>query len=325
LKTLARILSGSRLYRLDNPNSDFDEKSIHLPDVKDCLLMRAARNIQRKEGEGAEKREYESFALTEFLALAARGEDVAITMLHCKREDMFETSPIWDKLWVNARRFYTKKMAGSAGFAKSQAAKYALRADRMDAVLKVIAALEIARDKGVAKLYQCWDDLPDGDHIVRTTSENNRDGVDKRIYEVAGKGLPATIAPQYGLDILCKLRDSYGERVKAARSLSGQDCKAMSHSFRVGYQLLHLFQDGTFSFPLLESDFIRAVKEGRANYVEDKLDEKLNDLIGQVEALSAASSFPDKVDQNWLDQIVLDAYAEEEQIAWFNRAASAKS
>ena len=319
LKTLITVLAGSKLYGLDGPDSDTDYKSVHLPDPRDCVLLRPCRNSQSKSGKGADKKEHESFALQEFLKLAANGEDIVITMLRAKL-DQFQYpesdgpacqaiySQLWEGLHRDRRRFYTKHMRGAVGYAKSQCAKYGLRADRMETVEKVITALCAARDKGVGRLYQCWDDLPDGEHIVRTVSENNRDGVDKRIYEVAGKGLPATITPAYACDIMMKLRDGYGDRVRAAKAMNGKDLKALSHSFRVGYQLFHLYNEGSFSFPLPESDFIKDVKFGRLNYLDDNLDEKLNNLITQVEALAEASTLPEKVDSKWLDSIVLDAY-----------------
>lgn len=308
IDVLAKVLHGSKLYRLDTPASDTDVKAIHLPSIADCALLRATRNTQHKEGSGAAKQESESFALQEFLKLAANGEDVAITMLHCQPEDVYIDSPLWDRLRAARARFYTRRMRGSLGFATSQSVKYGLRADRMDAVVRVIAALEKARDAGVGRLHQCWDDLPDGEHIRRTVPEHSRDAVDKRVYEVAGKGLPATITPTYALDILTRLRDAYGDRVRAARQMDGKDLKSLSHSFRVGYQLLHIYQDGGFSYPLPETAFIRDVKAGRLNYLDDRLDERLNDLIAQVERAAEQSQYPERVDQAWLDSIVLEAY-----------------
>jgi hypothetical protein len=42
--------------------------------------------------------------------------------------------------------------------------------------------------------------------------------------------------------------------------------------------------------------------------VGDKLDEKLDALITEVEKLSEASTYPESVDRKWLDEIVLSAY-----------------
>jgi hypothetical protein len=199
-------------------------------------------------------------------------------------------------------------MAGALGYAKSQAFKLGERGNRMAVIEKVLVALRAVHAKGVARLYQCWDDLPDGEHIVRTTSLGNRDAVDKRIYEVCGKGLPATVTPLYAIEVLERVHSGYGERVQAAKNMNGRDWKALSHSFRVGYQLKHIYQDGDFTFPLPESDFIKDIKYGRLSYLDDKLGEKLDDLISEVERLAEASDYPEKVDQKFLDSIILSAY-----------------
>lgn len=307
--TLAKTLHGSRMYGLDNPKSDYDWKRIHLPEVRECLLLRAARNIGTKDESGPTKVESESFALQEFMALASRGEDVALCMLHAPESAVIESSPAFKVLRRECTRFYTKSMSGMCGYARGQAAKYGLRADRMETVERVIVILEGMIADGVAKLGQQWDRFPDLPHT--TKGENLLDrNADKRVYTVVGKGLTAPTSPAYALGILEHVRDSYGERVKTAKSMGGADMKAISHSFRVAYQLRALYTTGTFSFPLVESPFIRDVKEGRLNYVTDGLDSRLNDLITEVEELAAKSTFPEKVDQAWVDQFILDTYSE---------------
>lgn len=305
MKILAKVIHGSKLYGLDGPNSDTDIKLIHLPSKEDCLLMRPCRNQHTKTGD----HEAESFALQEWLKLAANGESIVLDMLHASDDKVLESSPIWDKIQAQRKSFYTKHMRGALGFARSMAAKYGLRADRMETVERVITVLASMQDAGVGRIGQQWDRLPDLPHTRRFENPADR-GTDKRMYEVAGKGLPATITPAYALDILIKVRDGYGERVRAARSMAGVELKALSHSLRVGYQLKHIYQAGGYTYPLPESDFIKDVKYGRLNYVDDKLDEKLNDLITEVEALSAASVYPDSVDTKWCDEFILEAYEE---------------
>ena len=306
MKTLAKTLHGSRLYGLENPKSDFDYKSIVLPSREDCFLFRAPRNVQSKEIINWVKVEYEGFALQEFLHLAARGEDVAITMLHTNDEAVLETSDVFQHLRANRSRFYTKKMAGMSGYCRGMAAKYALRADRMETVEKVYAFLSSIQATA-PRLADVWDELPNLPHATKGTNQTDR-GADKRIYEVAGKCLPATISPDYAMGIVKNLLDSYGERVREARNMGNADLKAISHSFRVGYQLKHLYEDGDFCFPLPENGFIRAVKEGKLNYVADKIDDTLNELISHVEELAVKSNYPEKVDRGWLDKIILDTY-----------------
>lgn len=305
MKILAKCIHGSYLYGLNGDTSDHDFKGIFLPDIKDCLLMQATKNETKKIVE--ENSEYENFALQVFLRLCQNSEDITIAMLHADDSKLLVDSDIFKYLRENRSRFYTKKMVGALGYAKNMALKYGFRADRMKSVEKVLAALKKAESLGVAKLHQCWDDLPTGEYIERGV-DSRSNHKDNRFYEVAGKKLQATVAVSYAVEIMQALYDGYGSRVKIAKNMNGQDMKAMSHSFRVGYQLYEIYKNGGFTYPLPQTDFIKGVKYGKFNFVDDNLDVKLNDLITEVENLSAVSNYPEKIKKEWLDSIVLSAY-----------------
>ena len=306
MNLICKVLHGSRLYGLENPESDYDFKTISLPTMKDCLLMKATK--QSFEGSDEENNiEQESFCLQRFLKLAQNSESIVIDMLHCSDHHLISSSEIFEDLRKNKTKFYTKRMVGALGYAKNMALKYGFRADRLDAAKKLHVILENAQSKGVSRLYQIWDDLPDGEHYYKGVDDRNRN-VDNRIFEVAGKKLQSTITIEYALEIVKKLLDSYGNRVKLASEMGGNDLKAFSHSFRVGYLLYHIYKDGTFSYPLPETQFIKDVKYGKLNYVSDKLDVKLNDLIVEVENLAKDSKYPNRVDNDFIEKIILKAY-----------------
>ena len=303
---LCKVTHGSRLYKMHSEASDYDEKGIYLSDKEELYLMRAAKNYQWKEEEL--NKETEIFALTEFLRHAARGEGYAIDMLHCGHEDIIESSNLWDYLRANKQRFYTKGMVGLLGYAKTQSVKYGLRAERLNAVRKVLEVLKVGEQKGVAKLFQLWDDLPrEQEHIVYGVDGRNNNK-DQRFIEIAGKKLGPTIAVTYAIPILEHLITSYGDRTTKAAELNEVDTKSFSHALRLGYELLHIYQDKGFSYPLPENDFLLAVKYRKLDYKVNKLDEILNELITKVEQLSKVSLYPEKVDQQWLDKIVLGEY-----------------
>lgn len=307
-KTIVKVVHGSRLYGLAGPSSDTDYKGIHLPSRDDCLLGSICRNSQQTEHTQNGKIEFESFALQEFIKLLVNSESVALDMLHSSDNDIIgECHPIWKELRSNRKLFYTKSMVGSLGYAKNMALKYGFRADRMAALEKVLIFLKSAQNKGVGKLYQCWDDLPTGEHIEFGNEERNNN-VDKRFYEVAGKKLQATIDINYALEIIESSYNRYGDRVKAAKEMNGSDLKAISHSFRVGYQLLHIYQDGGFSYPLPETEFLRDVKFGKLDIQNDKLDIMLNDLINKVEELSKNSNYYKRVPKEIYEDFILKAY-----------------
>lgn len=304
MQTIAKCLHGSKLYRLDGPDSDTDYKAIFMPELRDLVLMRAAKNETKKISESVE---YEGFALQSFLNLAANSEDVAITMLHTQKSDILIDSDIYEYLRQNRSKFYTKRMIGSLGYAKGQAAKFALRADRMKAVKNLIDLLKKAESSGVYKMSQIWEDLPQGEYCYKGVEETNRNE-DKRFFECAGKKVTATVKINYALEIFQNLYDKYGDRVKIAANLDGKDYKSISHAFRCAFQLKEIYTGGKFEYPLKETQFIKDVKFGKLSYLDNNLDNKLTELISEVETLAAESKFPEKVDKKWLDSIVLKAY-----------------
>lgn len=305
MKVICQVTHGSRLYGLAGPNSDYDYKSIHLPSAEDCLLMTATKTSNEKDEEA--NIEHESFSLQRFLRLAMNSESIVIDMLHCNPEHTVINSVTWDYLRSNKKKFYTKKMAGSLGYAKNMALKYGIRADRMQAAENVLKALTDAQNAGVSRLHQCWDSLPDGQHIYRGVDERNNNS-DNRYYEVSGKKLQATVMIEYAIEIISNLVNGYGARVTAAKELNGADLKAISHSFRVGYQLYHIYKNGGFSYPLPETEFLRDIKYGKLDFVADKLDQKLNDLVSEVEELAKTSAYPDTTPWAFVRSTILSCY-----------------
>ena len=161
MNILAKVIYGSKMYQLDNPDSDTDVKIIALPDLKDCLLMTGVKGGVQEDNNEIEE---ESFTLQRFLKVAKNSESIAIDLLHCSDNHILTTSSIFENLRKNKSKFYTKRMVGGLGYAKNMALKYGFRADRLNAAKELHKTLENAQSKGAGKLYQIWDELPIGEH-----------------------------------------------------------------------------------------------------------------------------------------------------------------
>lgn len=305
MKILCEILHGSRLYGLDHKDSDFDYKLIGLPDIRDCLLNEAPKNIIVKNE--ALKSTFETYSLTEFFKHAREGESYVMDMLHAPIINIIKSSELWNYIIKHRSRFYTKSMRGSVGYCKSQAGKYALKSERLNAAKKVVDFLKEKEKNGIVKVNGIWDELPDGEHTSRGINEKSRNE-DKRYYEVSGKKITPGISIDYAISIYENLINSFGERVKQAALLDEKDLKSICHSFRVGYQLRHIYKNGSLVYPMPETNFLRSIRFREFTISFEDLQFKLNDLITEVEELSIQSSLPDKVDKSWLDEIVLNAY-----------------
>ncbi len=308
---LVELLHGSRLYGIDGPGSDYDYKSIHLPDVDDCLMLQACKQSKTTVAgdQNTVKREYESFALQEFLRMASSGDAQALDLLHSEDRHIISMSPcgFWQGLRANRRQFHTKNMVSAVGFAKSMALKYGYRVERKMAFDKVLASIDAARAAGAIRLKDIWDDLPQGQHIEFGVEPTNRSD-DKRFIEVAGKKMQPNQTLEYAHDIMKDSSDRYGARVQAAEEMDGNDMKALCHSFRVAYQLRHIYVSGDFNHPIPEAPFVKDIKYGKVHYKNDNLAVRLDTLITEVEELAVKSSLPVRVNQQYVRKVILDEY-----------------
>lgn len=305
MNILGKVIHGSKLYGLDGPNSDTDYKQFYQPSLEDLILMKADKT-QRDEDE-QNNTELEGFAVQVFGKLLCNAEDIVIAMLHVPTDKIIIDTPFFKTLRDNKEKFYTKRMSGMCGYCRGQAAKYSLRADRMLAVGNVLEILNKGITEGKSRIYQIYDELPESKHCSKGIEERNNN-VDKRYFECAGKKVTATVALEYAKEIYQNLYDNYGDRVRIAASLESKDYKAISHSFRVAYQLKSIYTKGTYTYPLEETQLIKDIKYQNIKYLDGDLDVKLNELINEVEELAQKSNYPDKADRKWYNDLVLDLY-----------------
>jgi hypothetical protein len=108
--------------------------------------------------------------------------------------------------------------------------------------------------------------------------------------------------------MLKKFFENYGKRAHLAANNEGVDWKAVSHALRVGYQTRDIFMNGTFSYPLQQTDFLMEVKTGKLKYTY--VASVLDVMIEKLETLSKKSSLPEKPDtefwEEWLQGVTLN-------------------
>ena len=307
-KTLMRCQFGSHLYGTAGPESDTDYKGIFFPSARDVILQRVPKSLHNSTGSDRSKNtaadtDEEVYSLHYFLKLAAKGETVALDMLHCPDAALLETSDEWAFISANRRRFYTKSMKAYVGYAMKQAAKYGVKGSRLSDCERVVEFL--AGKEG--KIADIWEDLPSGEHI-RKYQELTATQLDNRMYEVCQRKVPATCSVSYARDVFRKFYENYGARARQAASNEGIDWKAISHAFRGGFQLKEIFLTGDLKYPLRDREFLKQVKAGRLHYQEDRVGEMLDELLGEVRELSEGSGLPEEVDRGFWDEFLLSLY-----------------
>lgn len=305
MNAIAKVLYGSHLYGTSTPESDLDYRYVYLPTLNDCLLNRVRHSFAATNEEDGHY-----FSLQEFLRLASEGQPIAIEMLYAPLG--VETHATWSYLCANAHRFHTKSMLQMVGFAVTMSQKYGTRIERLKNVEAALSVIDDGEaDLHDTRLIDIWHLLPESIHTVKTINDSCS-GAEKRVYQVCGREMQGLARLVHVRASLQSIIESYGERVRDAKD-GKTDWRSIHHAFRAGFQLREILDTGSLRFPLAESDWLREVKLGNVDFEDEGLDTQLEELIAEVSEKMAKSDLPEKVDQKWLDSIVLDAYAADAQ------------
>jgi nrdC.11 len=314
LNTIVRMKFGSVLYGTNSPASDTDIKGVFIPAAEDIILQRAPKTVQMHTGNPNSKNtsadvDYDMYSLHYYLQLLAEGQVVALDMLFAPDSMLEISTPVWDTVRRHREQLICKDTKAFVGYCRTQAAKYGVKGGRIatlravvDYLLEVIAF----RHHEDVRLGEIYDNLPTLEHTRRYI-----DPVSKRkIYEVCGRKFQDTCSIEEAWCCMKKILDNYGQRAFLAEKNEGIDWKAVSHAFRVCYEVLELLSTHRITFPLGQRDFIKAVKYGKFHYKNDYIGERLEELMNQVERVAAVTDLPAHADRRWIDEFVFNVYSE---------------
>ncbi len=299
------MIFGSHLYGTDTPESDTDYKGIFLPTKDEILLGKIPRHFGETTGNDKSKNtkedtDIELFSLHEFIKLACEGQTVALDMLHAPVDKWIDSTMIWTEIVDNREKFYTKNLKAFVGYARRQAAKYGIKGSRLDAAKDVLDIFEPIKDPTLGyRVEDVWEDLPINEHCHMM--EDSPNGVKQ--YHVCGRALQSreTISHAYGT--VEKFYSSYGARAKQASNNMGIDWKAVSHAVRAAYQVEELLTEGTITFPLRNSNYIKQIKCGELDY-RSEVGPHLDEIMEHVGELSKISTLPAKSDRKFWDNFI---------------------
>ncbi len=307
MNILYKGIFGSRLYETHGETSDYDYKGIFTPTIQECILGGYARNINIKTNDvknvknSAEDSDTELYALQEFIKLALQGQTVAIDILSSPKDKILISSPQWDILQSNKKRFYTKSMNSFLGYSRAIGLKYGQRAEKLNSFKDILSFLSLYNEDLL--ISDIWGSLPENQFYKKIVDDNGR-----RFFEINGKKMQEFASIKFVVELINIQISDYGKRVREAANNENFDFKGTSHAFRVAYELKQILETGDLVFPLQETEFIKQVKYGQLNFINDKLGEKLENLIDEVGDLIHSSNLPEKPDKKWADSFILACY-----------------
>lgn len=305
-KILVYMPFGSHLYGLQTPSSDRDFKGVFMPTKEEIYLNKIPQNIKISSGDDHKKNtaadvDAEIFSLHHFMKLACSGQTEAMDMLHGGIENFTQTSSVWSQLVLLRKLFYTSNMSAFVGYARKQAAKYGVKGSRLDSVQCATSILSCNSHYTIKQLWLC-DLLFKDDNSYIHIERDEFDNINNQLsyWSVCDKKMTFGSKASHYLPMMQKYYDNYGKRAVLASQNQGVDWKAISHALRAGFQTKHIFLDGTYSYPLPETEYLLKVKTGQLDY-STQVAPYLDDLIDELERLSKVVDLPQQVDRTFWD------------------------
>ncbi len=312
METIVKMNFGSHLYGTNTETSDKDLKGVYLPNLNDCIVGNVKRSIVSNTKSNANQKntnkdiDCEIYSLQYFLLeLGKNGDTTFLDMIHAPDSMLIEKSEIWQQIRTNREKFYTKSLKSYIGYCRSQASKYGIKGSKLEEAQKIINVLNKHNES--EKLANFWEELPTSEY-TKIYEIKNCQAKDKRAFDFCGKKLMADTNVFFAKQTMQKFYDSYGERARMAQANEGIDWKAISHAFRVGYQLKELYTTGDLIFPLKDAEFIKEIKKQKFHFSNDKIADKLENLVNEIEILASNSNYPQSVDLTYWNNFIINLY-----------------
>lgn len=325
---IVRMRYGSHVYGTNTPQSDFDFKSIVLPEARDILLQRAFRihKDQTKVGNGKNKPgdiDDTEIGLHYWFRLLAEGQTMCYDMLFTPPAFLLESYPLWTEIRKNSDKLVNSRISAFAGYCQAQAAKYSLKGSNLAgfrAAMTLFAALNPhikLRDIRDAIKTQLVDTSAmeatyNGKQEAVTkfvTIPHKVTGVEEEYLQIGGKTkVPMLTNVKIALDCFTMQFNKYGERAKQAETNNGVDWKALMHAVRVCKEAEELILTGSITFPRPEASLLLQIRKGELTYkaVEDLIVSGLDN----IKMAQEKTTLPEEPNHEWIESFIENVYYE---------------
>lgn len=307
MQILMKCYHGSRLYGLNNENSDVDYKYVYLPTIEECILNSYTPVIEQSKPEqnraGDEDHTY--YSLQSFMNMAIQCSPTAIEMLHASIDNgaLLQTSSLWESIRNKRKQFLTIDVNNLIEFADSQAKKYGSKRLVYNELLELKTLMDNAvAQKRKIRLYEIESSLPVSD-IFKFKDVFNA-GRDCRFYCVLEKEYETKIHVSEVLKSLDRTISKYGARVKNNNVTT--DWKSVSHAARSMSQVIEILKYGDFEYPLKNTKLLMDIKLGK--FTPEEVAGIMETLQLEVRELMQDCKLPEKANREYWEDFIVDAY-----------------
>lgn len=313
MNVIMRTIFGSQLYGSNTPTSDTDYKSVFIPSARDIILQRAKGVVSNSTKDdntaknSAEDIDDESFSLYKLMQMLNAGDMIATELLFVPKDKLIVTSPLWDSLVTNRTFLVSKEIKGFKGYVSKQVSKYGVKGSRVAAVRLVLDFLKTCSITNKIGDYSLrWRMFEEANEFINVVDIAQPSGKSMFHLEVCGRKLPYTVSVKEGVNVLQKLFDNYGARALQAENNEGVDWKSTAHAVRVCQQAIELLDTGHITFPRPNAQELIAIKTGQFTFKD--ISERLEVYMEEIETKSAHTSLIDKIDPEFVEDIIYHNY-----------------
>ena len=311
---------GSKLFGTDNVNSDTDYKGIFIPSARDVLLKKDIEHYNYTSGEnnsknGKEDVDLQLYSIYKWFNLLKKGETGALDLLFSLfREDtqVYNDEAFTSIMKENYTKFYNRHLHSFVGYCVGQSKLYNVRGERFAELHEFVEYFaHIDKKKYGLKLEEVFEEIENifesktfkyVKFILASVSRGNHAYKEGMYVEVLGKRFSGTVSVAYFSEKILAMEAQFGNRARA--SSTGVDWKALSHAVRVIDEVEELLDEWFITFPLLNRDYIKSVKEGN-----EKLEEVMNYIdikLDVVQEKLEKSNLPEKSDEVFIEELILE-------------------
>lgn len=301
---------GSRLYGTFDEKSDWDWKTIFLPDIKDVLVGSPIKNIFSSTGSDTYKNTSEDtdnelvpiqVFCKDFIAGQSYALEIAFGAL---QHQNIPGTKVYDVRFLGIvhhliNRFLTANVNAMVGYAYHQSQLYSEKGNRLDKLHQFDALLLWAVNKDMvdstSKLNIIIDYVDANEALLRTegvldnmlytmtTTDTNK--VESKNFSLLEKVYPGSITIGEAFQRVKTTINKYGKRANQAMINEGKDWKAISHAVRITQHALSILNTHYITLPLVDSN-AKQLKDIKHGLVDWEVVQEV--LISNIDAITAS-------------------------------------
>ena len=298
---------GSHLYGTNTPTSDTDYKGVYMANKADVILGTAKETYNASSGtkdshNTEEDIDLELIELRKFMYDLSKSQTYAIELLFSNEGSVEINTEIFRSLRDNSDDLLTSNMMSFVGYCVSQSKKYGLKGKRLKDTERAYEFLSKQEPKSsledVLGAFERLVGYNENISLVEKTFE----GQDREAHllEINGKQFDLAVPVERVLPPLKKLINKYGNRARKAKD--GVDWKAVSHAFRVAWQMEEIVKTGALKFPLRKAPEILRYKKGEVSY--EDMQDHLSKTVEKIRHLEKSMENKEWDSERWNQWIV---------------------